>query len=45
METSQVTCRTLETFYNINAHTFEKQYKETLRVFSGSVSSSVSESS
>lgn len=33
METSQVTCRTLETFYHINAHTFEKQYKEILRVF------------
>ncbi|CCX68479.1 transposase [Prevotella sp. CAG:255] len=30
METSRVTCRTLETFYHINAHTFEKQYKETL---------------
>ncbi len=30
METSQVTCRTLETFYHINAHTFEKQYKEIL---------------
>ena len=30
METSQVTCRTLETFYHINAHTFEKQYKEML---------------
>ena len=28
METSQVTCCTLETFYNINAHTFEKQCKE-----------------
>lgn len=25
-----MTCRTLETFYHINAHTFEKQYKETL---------------
>lgn len=30
METSQVTCRTLETFHHINAHTFEKQYKEIL---------------
>lgn len=26
-------CRTLETFYHINAHTFEKQYKETLSGF------------
>ena len=31
METSPVTCRTLEDFYHINGHTFEKQYKETLR--------------
>ena len=30
METSPVTCRTLEEYYHINAHTFEKQYKETL---------------
>ena len=28
-----MTCRTLETFYHINAHTFEKQYKETLSGF------------
>ena len=35
METSPVTCRTLETFYHINAHTFEKQYKETLSGFRG----------
>lgn len=28
-----VTCRTLETFYHINAHTFEKQYKEMLSDF------------
>ena len=33
METFPVTCRTLETFYHINAHTFEKQYKETLSGF------------
>lgn len=33
METSPVICRTLETFYHINAHTFEKQYKETLSGF------------
>lgn len=33
METSPVTCRTLETFYHINANTFEKQYKETLSDF------------
>lgn len=33
METSPVTCRTLETFYHINAHTFEKQYKEALSDF------------
>lgn len=33
METSPVTCRTLESFYHINAHTFEKQYKETLSGF------------
>lgn len=30
METSPVTCRTLEEFYHIDAHTFEKQYKEAL---------------
>lgn len=30
METSPVTCRTLEEFYYIDAHTFEKQYKEVL---------------
>lgn len=30
METSPVTCRTLEDFYHIDARTFEKQYKETL---------------
>ena len=28
-----MTCRTLETFYHIDAHTFEKQYKETLSGF------------
>ena len=28
-----MTCRTLEVFYHINAHTFEKQYKETLSGF------------
>ena len=33
METSPVTCRTLEAYYHINAHTFEKQYKETLSGF------------
>ena len=33
METSPVTCRTLEEFCHINAHTFEKQYKETLSDF------------
>ena len=30
METSPVTCRTLEEFYHINGRSFEKQYKETL---------------
>ena len=30
METSQVTCRTLEKFYHIDGHLFEKQYKEVL---------------
>ena len=30
MERSPVTCRTLEDFYYIDAHTFEKQYKEVL---------------
>ena len=30
METSPVTCRTLEEFYHIECHTFEKQYKESL---------------
>ena len=33
METSPVTCRTLEAYYHIKAHTFEKQYKETLSGF------------
>ena len=33
METSPVTCRTLEEFYHINGHTFEKQYKEILSGF------------
>ena len=28
-----MTCRTLEAYYHINAHTFEKQYKETLSGF------------
>ena len=28
-----MTCRTLEMFYHINAHTFEKQYKEMLSGF------------
>lgn len=33
METSPVTCRTLEDFYRIDGHTFEKQYKEVLSNF------------
>lgn len=33
METSPATCHTLEEFYHINGHTFEKQYKETLSGF------------
>ncbi len=33
METSPVTCRTLEGFYHIDGHTFEKQYKEVLSGF------------
>ncbi len=33
METSPVTCRTLEEFYHIDFHTFEKQYKEILSGF------------
>ena len=33
METSPVTCRTLEDFYHIDGHTFEKQYKEVLGGF------------
>ena len=33
METSPMTCRTLEEFYHINGHTFEKQYKEILSGF------------
>lgn len=33
METSPVTCRTLEEFYHINSHSFEKQCKETLSGF------------
>ena len=30
MDTSPVTCRTLDDFYHIDASTFEKQYKEVL---------------
>lgn len=30
METSPVTCRTLENYYHINANTFDKQYKNCL---------------
>ena len=30
METSPVTCRTLEEFYHIDCHAFEKQYEEVL---------------
>ena len=30
---SPMTCRTLEEFYHINGHTFEKQYKEILSGF------------
>lgn len=33
METFPVTCRTLEEYYHIDGHTFEKQYKETLSGF------------
>ena len=33
MEASPVTCRTLEAFYHIDGHTFEKQYKEILSGF------------
>lgn len=33
METSPVTCRTLEDFYHINGYLFEKQYKEVLSGF------------
>ena len=30
MDTSPVTCRTLEDFYHVNANTLEKQYKDVL---------------
>lgn len=33
METSPVTCRTLEEFYHIDGRSFEKQYKEVLSGF------------
>ena len=33
MESSPVTCRTLEEYYHINANTFEKQYKDHLSGF------------
>lgn len=33
MEISPMTCRTLEEYYHIDGHTFEKQYKETLSEF------------
>lgn len=35
METSPVTCRTLEEFYPIDGHQFEKQYKEILSGYRG----------
>ena len=35
METSPVTCRTLEGFYHIDGHTFERQYKEVLSGYRG----------
>lgn len=35
METSLLTCRTLEDFYHIDRRTFEKQYKEVLSGFRG----------
>lgn len=33
METSPLTCRTLEGFYHIDGHSFQRQYKETLSGF------------
>lgn len=33
METSPVTCRTLEDYYHINANTFDRQYKDVLSDF------------
>ncbi len=33
MEASPVTCRTLEDYFHIDGHTFEKQYKEVLSGF------------
>jgi len=33
METSPVTCRTLEDYYHVDAHTLDKQYKEVLSGF------------
>lgn len=33
METSPVTCRTLEDYYHINANTFDRQYKDVLSGF------------
>lgn len=33
METSLVTCRTLEDYYHINANTFDRQYKDVLSGF------------
>ena len=33
METSPVTCRTLEEYCHVDGHTFEKQYKEVLSGF------------
>jgi transposase len=35
METSPVTCRTLEDYYHIDGHTFERQYKEVLSGYRG----------
>ena len=33
MEMSPVACHTLEEFYHVDGHTFEKQYKEALSGF------------
>ena len=44
MERSPVTCRTLEDFYYIDAHTFEKHYDDILNFYNNRSSNAAAES-